>query len=81
MKSFLVSQVLLRILVRVVKVMFKQKWQPLERMYAVASESAEVRPISPVVNMLGLDEDEVDLDDDAASFPHSETKRWTQLLR
>jgi hypothetical protein len=45
------------------------------------SESAEVRPISPIVNMFRLDEDEVDLDDDAASFPHSETKGWTKLLQ
>jgi hypothetical protein len=45
------------------------------------SESAEVRPISPVVDIFRLDEDEVDLDDDAASFPHSETKGWTKLLQ
>ena len=45
------------------------------------SESAEVRPISPVVNMFRLDEDEVDLDDDEASFSHSETKGWTKLPR
>ncbi|CAB4033694.1 ATP-dependent DNA helicase PIF1 [Paramuricea clavata] len=44
-------------------------------------ESAEVRPISPVVNMFRLDKDEVDLDDDGASFPHSETKGWTKLLQ
>ena len=31
--------------------------------------------------MFRLDEDEVDLDDDAASFPHSETKGWTKLLQ
>ncbi|CAB4017939.1 Hypothetical predicted protein, partial [Paramuricea clavata] len=35
--SFLVTLVLLRALIRVVNVMFKQKWQLLERTYAVVS--------------------------------------------
>jgi hypothetical protein len=31
--------------------------------------------------MFRLDEDEVDLDDNEASFSHSETKGWTKLPR